>query len=285
VAQFPPLRTRRGRDFDGLTKVVLGLCGGAVIAHQDSFAFEPIKFRFSEVRSRPFDSRKVLVDHRKRSVVLTIDRVLVVIALLAVALAFAHAVVRGAVSVIFICPNLAKALGVRTYGHEGLPGIVDPAMAITLIMVGFALALAVLAWFVPPSRAIGSETREHIEAHRGPWTFDPSCCLRVNSGRAQRSEAIRMVRRSCIAGTAQIMEQLGFRPPRLQAVVACLVEGGAGLALAAGLLTPLAAAAFISVMFVARYYAARGRTQWTRFAVTVRRSIVDSNCLSRSVGR
>jgi putative oxidoreductase len=54
-----------------------------------------------------------------------------------------------------------------------------------------------------------------------------------------------------IAGTAQMMEQLGFRPPRLQAVVACLVEGGAGLALAAGLLTPLAAAAFMSVMFVA----------------------------------
>ena len=54
-----------------------------------------------------------------------------------------------------------------------------------------------------------------------------------------------------IAGTAQMMEQLGFRPPRLQAVVAGLVEGGAGLALAAGLLTPLAAAAFISVMFVA----------------------------------
>src|ERR1700689_1909901 len=54
-----------------------------------------------------------------------------------------------------------------------------------------------------------------------------------------------------IAGTAQMMEQLGFRPPRMQAVMAGLVEGGAGLALAAGLLTPLAAAAFISVMFVA----------------------------------
>ena len=53
-----------------------------------------------------------------------------------------------------------------------------------------------------------------------------------------------------IAGTAQMMEQLGFRPPRLQAVVACLVEGGAGLALAAGLLTPLAAAGCISVMLV-----------------------------------
>jgi putative oxidoreductase len=54
-----------------------------------------------------------------------------------------------------------------------------------------------------------------------------------------------------IAGTAQMMEQLGFRPARLQAVVAGLVEGGAGLGLAAGLLTPLAVAAFISVMFVA----------------------------------
>jgi putative oxidoreductase len=54
-----------------------------------------------------------------------------------------------------------------------------------------------------------------------------------------------------IAGTTQMMEQLGFRPPRLQAVVACLVEGGAGLALAAGFLTPLAAAAFVSVMLVA----------------------------------
>jgi putative oxidoreductase len=54
-----------------------------------------------------------------------------------------------------------------------------------------------------------------------------------------------------LAGTAQMMEQLGFRPPRLQAVVASLVEGGGGLALAAGLLTPLAAAGFISVMFVA----------------------------------
>jgi putative oxidoreductase len=54
-----------------------------------------------------------------------------------------------------------------------------------------------------------------------------------------------------IEGTVQMMEQLGFRPPRLQAVVAGLVEGAAGLAFATGLLTPLAAAAFISVMLVA----------------------------------
>jgi putative oxidoreductase len=54
-----------------------------------------------------------------------------------------------------------------------------------------------------------------------------------------------------LVGTAQMMEQLGFRPPRLQAVAAALAEGGGGLALAAGLLTPLAAGAFMSVMFVA----------------------------------
>lgn len=54
-----------------------------------------------------------------------------------------------------------------------------------------------------------------------------------------------------IGGTAKMMEELGFRPPRLQAVAAGLVEGGAGLSLAAGLVTPLAAAAFISVMLVA----------------------------------
>jgi putative oxidoreductase len=54
-----------------------------------------------------------------------------------------------------------------------------------------------------------------------------------------------------VDGTAQMMEQLGFRPPRLQGVVAGLVEGGSGLALTVGLLTPLAAAGFISVMFVA----------------------------------
>jgi len=90
-----------------------------------------------------------------------------------------------------------------------------------------------------------------MEVDHGSWTFDPSCRLRVNSDSAQRSEVIRMVWGPGIAGTAQMMEELGFRPPRLQAVVAGLVEGGAGLTLAAGLLTRLAAGAFISVMFVA----------------------------------
>ena len=54
-----------------------------------------------------------------------------------------------------------------------------------------------------------------------------------------------------IGGTAAFMEQLGFRPARLQAVLAGLVEAGGGLLLAAGLFSPLAAAMMISVMLVA----------------------------------
>lgn len=54
-----------------------------------------------------------------------------------------------------------------------------------------------------------------------------------------------------IAGTASLMERVGLRPPRAQAVLAGVVESSAGLALAAGFVTPLAAAAFISIMLVA----------------------------------
>jgi putative oxidoreductase len=54
-----------------------------------------------------------------------------------------------------------------------------------------------------------------------------------------------------IAGTAPLMEKLGFRPGRLQAVLAGLVEAGGGLLLAAGLFSPLAAAMIIAVMLVA----------------------------------
>jgi putative oxidoreductase len=54
-----------------------------------------------------------------------------------------------------------------------------------------------------------------------------------------------------VAGTAPFMEQLGFRPARLQAVLAGLVEAAGGLLLAAGLFSPLAAAMLISVMLVA----------------------------------
>jgi putative oxidoreductase len=47
------------------------------------------------------------------------------------------------------------------------------------------------------------------------------------------------------------MEHLGFRPGRLQPTLAGISETAGGLLLAAGLLTPLAAAAVIGVMAVA----------------------------------
>ena len=54
-----------------------------------------------------------------------------------------------------------------------------------------------------------------------------------------------------IAGTGQFLEQLGFRPGRVQAAAAGLAELLGGLFLAAGFLTPGAAAAVVAVMLVA----------------------------------
>ena len=54
-----------------------------------------------------------------------------------------------------------------------------------------------------------------------------------------------------LPGTARWFGSIGFRAPRLQAVLAASTEVGAGVLLAAGLLTPLAAAAVIGVMVVA----------------------------------
>src|SRR5215475_4089890 len=48
-------------------------------------------------------------------------------------------------------------------------------------------------------------------------------------------------------------ERLGFRPGRRHALLAGLAEAGGGLLLALGLLTPLGAAAAISVMVVAAF--------------------------------
>ncbi len=54
-----------------------------------------------------------------------------------------------------------------------------------------------------------------------------------------------------IAGTGQFLEQLGFRPGRVHAAQAGLAEVLGGLFLAAGFLTPAAAAAVVAVMLVA----------------------------------
>ena len=54
-----------------------------------------------------------------------------------------------------------------------------------------------------------------------------------------------------LAGTGSFLEKLGFRPGKAQAFLAGLAEAGGGLLLAAGVFTPLAAAAIVAVMFVA----------------------------------
>ncbi len=54
-----------------------------------------------------------------------------------------------------------------------------------------------------------------------------------------------------LAGTARWFEGMGLRWPRLQARMAATFEMGAGVAFAAGLLTPFAASALIGVMLVA----------------------------------
>ena len=54
-----------------------------------------------------------------------------------------------------------------------------------------------------------------------------------------------------ISGTGGWLESMGFRPGKLQAAVSGLSEFGGGLLLAAGLLTPLGAAAIAGVMLVA----------------------------------
>jgi putative oxidoreductase len=54
-----------------------------------------------------------------------------------------------------------------------------------------------------------------------------------------------------LAGTSGFFQQLGFRPGRLFAATAAATEIAGGLLLAAGLLTPVAAALLVSVMIVA----------------------------------
>lgn len=63
--------------------------------------------------------------------------------------------------------------------------------------------------------------------------------------------------RGGIAGTAGWFASIGMRQPRLQARAAAGTEIGAGVALAIGVATPLAAAAIVGVMFVAFWVAHR----------------------------
>jgi putative oxidoreductase len=56
---------------------------------------------------------------------------------------------------------------------------------------------------------------------------------------------------SGLDGTAEMLESIGFRPGVLNAWLAAVGETTAGLLLAAGFLTPLAAAGFVSLMVVA----------------------------------
>jgi len=56
-----------------------------------------------------------------------------------------------------------------------------------------------------------------------------------------------------IAGTARWFDSMGMRPGTLHARLAASTEVGAGLLMAVGLLVPLAALAFVALMFVAGY--------------------------------
>lgn len=61
-----------------------------------------------------------------------------------------------------------------------------------------------------------------------------------------------------IAGTAGWLDSMGFRPARPMAIAAGAAETFGGLALALGLLLPLAAAAAVATMFVASWTVHRG---------------------------
>lgn len=61
-----------------------------------------------------------------------------------------------------------------------------------------------------------------------------------------------------LAGTARWFGSIGMRWPAVQARLAAMTEIGAGLLVAAGLLTPIGAAGMIGLMTVASYAAHRG---------------------------
>jgi putative oxidoreductase len=56
-----------------------------------------------------------------------------------------------------------------------------------------------------------------------------------------------------LPGTARWFESIGMKPGKFHATVAATTETAAGLGLAAGLLTPIPAAGFVSLMLVAAW--------------------------------
>src|SRR5215469_5242189 len=56
-----------------------------------------------------------------------------------------------------------------------------------------------------------------------------------------------------IPGTARWFESIGMKPGKFHATVAATTETAAGLGMAAGLLTPIPAAGFVSLMLVAAW--------------------------------
>jgi putative oxidoreductase len=56
-----------------------------------------------------------------------------------------------------------------------------------------------------------------------------------------------------IPGTARWFESIGMKPGKFHATIAAITEVSAGLGLAAGLLTPIPAAGFVSLMLVAAW--------------------------------
>lgn len=80
--------------------------------------------------------------------------------------------------------------------------------------------------------------------------------LRVSLGAMMVAHGVNKVNGG-IDGTAGWFASMGMRPGRFHAWLAALTEIGAGALMVLGLLTPLAAAAFISLMIVAHVVAHR----------------------------
>ena len=78
--------------------------------------------------------------------------------------------------------------------------------------------------------------------------------LRVGAGVAMAAHGYqKFVKGGKIDGTAGWFDSMGMRPGRFHAILAASTELGAGILFALGLLTPLAALAFVALMCVAGY--------------------------------